>query len=134
MQKKHKIFVMIANLGVGFLLGVVLMISPIKYAEYIAEISGMNRLLCFLIGLMLMVCFYFVGVIIHESGHLLMGLLTGYRFISFRIGSFVFVKENGRIVCRKYSLPGTLGQCLMTHDPVQSPDEIKYSWYHLGGG
>ena len=31
--------------------------------------------------------------VIHEGGHLVFGLLTGYKFSSFRIMSFMWVKE-----------------------------------------
>ena len=33
-----------------------------------------------------------VLVIIHESGHMIFGLLTGYRFLSFRVFSFAIHK------------------------------------------
>ena len=41
----------------------------------------------------------FASVIIHESGHLVMGLRSGYDFVSFRIGSFVWIKQDGKLVC-----------------------------------
>ncbi len=58
-------------------------------------------------------------VVIHEAGHLVFGLISGYKFTSFRIGSFMLLKENGRLVLRRYSLAGTRGQCLM------APPELK---------
>ena len=39
---------------------------------------------------------YILSVFVHEAGHLLFGLLTGYRPVSFRIFSFVIKKKNGR--------------------------------------
>ena len=39
---------------------------------------------------------FFVQAVIHEFGHLLFGLLTGYKFISFRIGNVMFIKESGK--------------------------------------
>ena len=35
----------------------------------------------------------FIQMVVHEAGHLVFGLLTGYQFSSFRIGSFMFIKE-----------------------------------------
>ena len=51
--------------------------------------------------------------IIHEAGHLVFGLLSGYRFASFRIGNLMLIRQNGRIRLRRLSLPGTGGQCLL---------------------
>ena len=48
---------------------------------------------------LLLVATYFIlsivlHIIIHEAGHLVMGLLTGYTFLSFRIFSWVLVKQH----------------------------------------
>lgn len=74
------------------------------------------------------------GLIIHETGHLVCGLITGYEFVSFRVGSFTIVKENGRLVRRKFTIAGTGGQCVMTHELVNDPENVPYFWYHFGGG
>lgn len=88
-----------------------------------------------IIMLILLISIYlalFLQIIIHESGHLLFGLLTGYMFSSFRIGSFMFVKKNGKLHFSRMSLLGTGGQCLM--DPPDLKDgAIPYKLYNLGG-
>ena len=73
-----------------------------------------------------------ISIIIHEAGHLIFGLMTGYRFVSFRIFSFALVKCDDGIKLKRYSIPGTAGQCLM------APPEIKDGKmptviYNLGG-
>lgn len=69
---------------------------------------------------------------IHELGHLVFGLLTGYRFVSFRILDFTFVKEDGRLRVKKFAIAGTGGQCLLT--PPDLPlNEIPTGWYNFGG-
>ena len=74
----------------------------------------------------------FIQIIIHESGHLVFGLLSGYRFSSFRIMSFMWIKEDGRIKLKRLSLAGTGGQCLMVPpDPVDG--KIPVVLYNLGG-
>ena len=35
----------------------------------------------------------YIQIIFHEAGHLVFGLLSGYRFVSFRVGSFTIVKD-----------------------------------------
>jgi len=75
-----------------------------------------------------------LGLIIHEAGHLVCGLKTGYEFVSFRVGSLTVVKEDGKLVRRKFTIAGTGGQCVMTHEPVENPEDMPYFWYHFGGG
>lgn len=74
----------------------------------------------------------FLQIIIHEGGHLIFGLLTGYKFVSFRIGSLTIVKINGKIKLKKLSLAGTGGQCLLS-PPEMKNDKIPYVLYNLGG-
>lgn len=74
----------------------------------------------------------FLQIFIHETGHLVFGLLTGYRFLSFRIGSFMWVRENERLKVKRLSIAGTGGQCLLL--PPESEDKkIPFVLYHLGG-
>lgn len=75
----------------------------------------------------------FLVVLIHEAGHLVMGLLTGYEFVSFRVGSLTWVKENEKLVRKKFAIAGTGGQCIMTHARVEHPEDIPFFWYHFGG-
>lgn len=74
----------------------------------------------------------FLHIIIHEAGHLLFGLLTGYRFSSFRIGSFMWLKEGDKVILRRLSLAGTGGQCLML-PPDMKDGRMPYILYNLGG-
>lgn len=74
----------------------------------------------------------FLHIIVHEAGHLVFGLLTGYRFSSFRIGSFMLVKERGQLRFKRMSLAGTGGQCLLCPPELQD-GKIPYVLYNLGG-
>lgn len=78
--------------------------------------------------------FYYLHIIIHEGGHLIFGLITGYGFLSFRIGSLTVVKDEGRLKFKKMSVPGTAGQCLMTPPAWDSTKPYPYLLYNLGGG
>lgn len=71
-------------------------------------------------------------MIVHETGHLVFGLLTGYRFSSFRILSFMFIKENRKIKLKKLSIAGTGGQCLMS-PPDMIEGKLPVLLYNLGG-
>ena len=66
--------------------------------------------------LLVMIAFVVILVIqifIHELGHMVCGLMSGYEFISIRFFGFMIMKENGKLVKKKYSIAGTGGQCIM---------------------
>lgn len=70
-------------------------------------------------------------IILHEVGHLIAGLLSGYQFIMFRLFSWVWIKTEDGISRRKQSIQSLLGQALMT--PPENIDEPPMLFYHLGG-
>ncbi|WP_028044073.1 hypothetical protein [Candidatus Stoquefichus massiliensis] len=73
----------------------------------------------------------FLQTIIHELGHMIFGLLSGYQFISIRFFNFTFIKEDEKLKVKSMKIPGTMGQCLMTIDHFQEP--FPFVLYHLGG-
>lgn len=79
----------------------------------------------------LLIVTYYLQIIIHEGGHLIFGLLTGYEFVSFRVFSRVLVKENGKCHIKRYSIPGTGGQCLLYYP--EEIDNYPYQLYNYGG-
>ncbi|MFO8070116.1 MAG: M50 family metallopeptidase [Alkalibacterium sp.] len=74
---------------------------------------------------------FFLHIVIHEAGHLVAGLLSGYSFSMFKLLSFIWVKESGKITLKKQPVPGMLGQCLMM--PPEKIASPPYALYHLGG-
>ena len=78
----------------------------------------------------------FVAIVLntffHELGHLIFGLLTGYRFLSFRIFGLMLTRESGSLRFKKHSMPGTLGQCLMA-PPAYRGGNFPFMLYNLGG-
>lgn len=71
-------------------------------------------------------------IVVHEAGHLVCGLLSGYEFISFRIASFMWIKENGGVRLRRMTLAGTGGQCLMA-PPQMTDGQFPVVLYNMGG-
>ena len=74
---------------------------------------------------------YFLTIIIHEAGHFFFGLLTGYKFSSFRMLNIMIIKQNNRLKIKKYSLAGTAGQCIMI--PPSINENTPYILYNYGG-
>ncbi len=71
--------------------------------------------------------------VIHEAGHLVCGLLTGYRFSSFRIGSFMIYRDDKGLRFGRFSVAGTGGQCLMEPADTADPETMPYKIYLWGG-
>lgn len=122
-----KLFNIVLGLGVGATAG---LISPVMknirnltFGQYLAGL-----------GLLLLQLYlaFFLQIIIHEGGHLVFGLLTGYGFSSFRILSFMLVRKNGKLTLRRFGLSGTAGQCLMS-PPEMKDGKMPYVLYNLGG-
>lgn len=89
----------------------------------------------FLEIMLTLVSFYlaaFLQIIIHEGGHLIAGLMSGYKFLSFRIGSFMIIKNNDHFEFKSFSLAGTGGQCLMS-PPDMKDGKFPNKFYNLGG-
>ncbi len=85
-------------------------------------------------GLILLgVAFILIHTIIHEGGHFLCGLMTGWKFVSFRIGCFTLVRQDNRLKFKKTTVVGTGGQCLMS-PPLCKPSECPFFLYLQGGG
>ena len=85
------------NIILGIAYGIFLGIMVINA---ITSLSNTQKILLFsykLLFLILILIMFFLSnylcAIIHESGHLIFGLISGFRFISFRIGSTIFLKE-----------------------------------------
>ncbi len=91
-----------------------------------------NAILFFAIYCAAVFAAIYLQLIIHEGGHLIFGLLSGYRFTSFRIGSLMWIKQNGNIKCKKLSIAGTAGQCLMS-PPDMKDRKIPVALYNFGG-
>ncbi len=81
--------------------------------------------------LVFLVIAYSLHIIIHEGGHLVFGLLTGYRFSSFRIYNIMFLATEEGIKVKRLHISGTGGQCLMT--PPEDQKKPKFILYNLGG-
>lgn len=73
-----------------------------------------------------------LAILLHEFGHLVAGLLSGYRFLSFRVGSLVLVRYKEGFALKRFSLPGTGGQCLLA-PPDKKKGTYPYKLYNSGG-
>lgn len=109
-----------------------------SFASYADNLTGPDvgvsgKILTFGLLLAALYAFMLVHTILHEAGHMIGGLLTGYRFLSFRIGSFMWERgADGKLRFSRFSLAGTGGQCLMS-PPEYRDGHFPYVVYNLGG-
>lgn len=121
----------------GLLLGglIVVIFTDTTWTEYLQKyytIDISEGVAVFLVAVASLFISLAIIVPIHELGHLICGLLCGYKFVSFRIFNFTLLKENGQLHIKKFAIAGTGGQCLLT--PPDLPlDEIPTGWYNFGG-
>jgi len=74
----------------------------------------------------------FAQIVFHEAGHLFGGLMSGYKFMSFRVGSFMLMRTDGRMRLHRFSLAGTGGQCLMA-PPELRDGRMPVMLYNISG-
>ena len=115
-------------------IGVILGFAMISFVEWqlpegISSGDKIFRLCTTLVFLYLAVL---IHIVFHEAGHLIFGLMSGYKFSSFRIGRHMLIKENGKLVHRKIKIAGTGGQCLMV-PPEMVDGRFPVVLYNLGG-
>ncbi len=122
---------------IGLLIGglIVVLFTDTTWTEYIQKyynIDFSEGLAVFLVAIVSLIVSLAIIVPIHELGHLICGLLSGYKFVSFRIFNFTLLKEEGRFRIKKFAIAGTGGQCLLT-PPDLSLEKIPTGWYNFGG-
>jgi len=75
---------------------------------------------------------YFVIITIHELGHLVCALLTGYKFDRFEVKWFAWYKDEKSIKFEMIKNKEKIGgQCVMI--PPQNYKDFKFFWYLFGG-
>ena len=121
--------------GILQLIGIMAVGAVVGYSigkiagDSLSKVDTPNIILLLIAGVVV----FILQVIIHEAGHLVFGLLSGYKFISFRVFDFKVIKdENGKLKIRYERLAGTGGQCLM-RAPEYVEGKFKYKLYLLGG-
>ena len=94
--------------------------------------SVTGRVLCLMGLFVAMYGAILLQIVLHEAGHLVFGRLSGYSFSSFRVFSWIWIREEGKLTCRRLSLAGTAGQCLML-PPELKDGRMPVFLYNMGG-
>ena len=133
-KKKSKIGSHIASISFFTAMGMILGFAMIAFLEWQMPEGTPSSEKAFRICAMLVFLYlaFMIHIVLHEAGHLIFGLMSGYQFSSFRIGSHMLMKENGKLVHRKIKIAGTGGQCLMV-PPEMVDGKFPVVLYNLGG-
>lgn len=129
----RKLLFVLSSMVVGFFIG---FISESIFGGFMINNVGGRGVFGDVFNMALIVLTFIIGflfhIIIHEGGHLVFGLLSGYSFVSFRVGSFIIIKEEDKFKIKRYNLPGTAGQCLMM-PPELKEGNFPFVIYNFGG-
>ncbi len=97
---------------------------------YIKENYGSVFLITF--DIFSIVASIFIQIFLHELGHSLAAIFSGYDFTFFRLGSFALVKKNGKLKIAKFEIPGTGGQALFA-PKGKAYENFPYKIYMYAG-
>ncbi len=127
-KKKGKI----ADILLGFIYIIAFAVCGALMASETEGLSAKDSFIKFILLLAVMYLALTVQLIVHEAGHLVFGLLSGYKFKSFNVFGFVILKTNGKIRFCRENIAGMGGQCLMT-PPEMKDGKIPVFIYNYGG-
>ena len=130
MKKQNKILKKLYDFMVGLLFFAVA-VGGVVFLS-VTLLSGFFNPFEVVLGLSGIILLSYISIIVHEAGHLVFGLMSGYGFSSFRIGSMMWVKQDGKIRLRRFSLAGTGGQCLMV-PKGEAESKAQLIMFNLGG-
>ena len=129
-----KVYPIIISLFLGFGVGLAIILLANHGGGSKGDTSALDEILDMCMLFVAVALAAYLQIVLHEAGHLVCGLLSGYRFVSFRVGSITLFKDgDGKLRFKRFKLAGTGGQCLMS-PPVDVPlDKIPTQLYNAGG-
>ena len=127
MLKKYKGLILLISL---FLISILVYIGLFL----ICSLSEFNILLSILFQIIGFVIILPLFVALHETGHLVFGLVTGYSVLSFKLGPFEWYSSNDKVRFRVNPISSfVLGQCLMSPPKKKKRSKPKFYLYNAGG-
>lgn len=129
------VFIATCVVGFGIGVGIAVLFTDTTLPDFFSKLTNLKigeTLIAIGCGILCAIISAIILTIAHEAGHLVFGIMTGYKFVSFRILNFTFIRINGQIKVKRYSITGTGGQCLLSPPDVPIKD-IPVFWYNAGG-
>ena len=130
------------SIGFGIIIAAMMMASIVivpSLRVFFSERMTANGLGMFMVywiaGMVILVAVMYAQIIIHEGGHLVCGLASGYRFVSFRVASLILYRDGSRLRFGRFSIAGTAGQCILEPPTgrIEDADRMPLGAYFMGG-
>ena len=136
-----KIIKLIGSLAIGAIIGLILAFLLILFIDGSEGLSNAINKDVYASKIAISIACTFASLIItailqfalHEVGHLLFGLASGYKFSSIRLYKYAIVKDDSGFHVKKFNIQGTGGQCIMTLPEDTDPSRVPFFWYNVGG-
>ena len=136
-----KIIKLIGSLAIGAIIGLILTFLLILFIDGSEGLSNAMNIDVNASKIAISIACTFASLIItailqfalHEVGHLLFGLASGYKFSSIRLYKYAIVKDDSGYHVKKFNIQGTGGQCIMTLPEDTNPSRVPFFWYNAGG-
>ena len=136
-----KILKLIGSLAIGTIIGLILAFLLILFIDGSEGLSNAMNIDVNASKIAISIACTFASLIItailqfalHEVGHLLFGLASGYKFSSIRLYKYAIVKDDSGYHVKKFNIQGTGGQCIMTLPEDTNPSRVPFFWYNAGG-
>ena len=136
-----KILKLIGSLAIGTIIGLILAFLLILFIDGSKGLSNAMNIDVNASKIAISIACTFASLIItailqfalHEVGHLLFGLASGYKFSSIRLYKYAIVKDDSGYHVKKFNIQGTGGQCIMTLPEDTNPSRVPFFWYNAGG-
>ena len=136
-----KIIKLIGSLAIGTIIGLILTFLLILFIDGSEGLSNAMNIDVNASKIAISIACTFASLIItailqfalHEVGHLLFGLASGYKFSSIRLYKYAIVKDDSGYHVKKFNIQGTGGQCIMTLPEDTDPSRVPFFWYNAGG-
>lgn len=128
---------LLIGIAVGLIIGALITViftdkTFSQFFDQLLSIGSLEGIAVVSVAIMSFLVSILILIPLHEAGHLVFGLLTGYKFVSFRIFNLTLIEIDNKFRVKKFSVAGTGGQCLLT--PPKLPlDQIPTSLYNAGG-
>lgn len=128
MNKKKDNIIILLLFTALVIFSIFTIVSFAGQAKNVGHISILDFVLIYIV----LIVEFLLAVLFHELGHLIAGLISGYEFLYYRIGSYALVNYGDGFRIKRQYAPGTGGQCLLVPPKLVNGD---YPWlfYNLGG-
>ena len=122
---RNTLLLYLSGLLIGFGYGVIM-------EKKLPDLGVFAFIVRYLEGIVFFAVAIVLQIALHEIGHMLAGLLRGWKFISFMLFGVLLSRKDGRFHLSRFNIAGAGGQCLML-PPEDGDTRNGILFYNAGG-